>query len=165
MSDFLKKISGNEDKKADNPFNKLFEEKKQQLGFNEQKKEEENKPVDGIENLGNSPTKSDKFTMEIEQEPAKIESSEKKPEPVEQKGDFLNQIPTKSLENADIFSDAPEPTGTLNLNTSSSYNSISFDEEHGQASPFTEEIIEKVSALLRKNDPENAVKLINEKKG
>ncbi len=129
MSDsFIKKISGTDGKKAENPFNKLFEEKKNQLGIKPpEKTEEKAKGIDGIENLGNSPTKTDTFTMESE--PAKIEPApivKETPAEPEKKEDFLNKIPSRSLENADIFSDTQEPTGTLDIKTNSSYDNISF---------------------------------------
>ncbi|MGE3063612.1 MAG: hypothetical protein AB7T10_08275 [bacterium] len=181
--DFLKKINSKKTSSEENPFEKLFQSKKADIKpIQKETAQKEDSPnsMEGIENLGKSPTSKERY-KETEQTPdvKPMPEIERKPEkPVETPTEKENQsdieieaqpnglqadnerIPAKSLENADIFA-SPQTHGNFLSNVSSSTNDLSFEEEASSAGR-TEAKLAKVAELLKNKKKDDAVKYIQE---
>lgn len=180
--DFLKKIGNKKNSQEENPFDKIFQSKQ-----NEVKpvipvtalKEDAPNSMDGIENLGKYPTSKERYVekeVKTEPDPAIITEAPR-PQPVFNEpvksgpNDFEleaqprglepeDKIPAQSIENADIFA-SPHTKGNFLSNVSSSVNNLSFDDEKKNESN-TDLLIGKVAELLRQNKKDDAVKFILE---
>ncbi|MDD3803430.1 MAG: hypothetical protein PHW02_03460 [bacterium] len=180
--DFLKKINSNKSQSGQNPLDKLFQSKKVEsrpVAQNPAKREDSPNSMDGIENLGKSPTSKERYveTPQTEEtkpaqtnqiQPAQSESAmnedagglelEALPRGLQPE----ERIPAKNLENADIFA-SNEAHGNFLSNVSSSTNDLSFDEEAAAANAEkTKRNAAKAAELLLANKKEEAIKFIQE---
>ncbi|MDY6788311.1 MAG: hypothetical protein SVK54_09335 [candidate division WOR-3 bacterium] len=163
--DFLKKIKNKKEGKENNPFNKLFENKSKAAEPKEKKEEEAG--IEGIENLGNNSSQSKKefdFSDNETVKPDKTELSESADDSAARKtDDSLSSIPEKDMTKSDIFNDNQEDEGERDLviNTSSSYKNLEFDDHSSNKdNPFSEDIISRITGLLKSNEPSRAIEII-----
>lgn len=186
--DFLKKIGNKKQNEDSNPFDKMFQQKKEETKLTfappvKPKKDNEPESIDGIENLGKSPTSKDRYnetavTENVERE-SFIIKEEKTEKTVITKEEAFGEleieeapkglsseekIPAKSMENADIFS-TKDGGGNFLGSSNSSVQDLSFDDDSSSSvSPYDEKLIEMISSLLKQNKPDEAIKLISANK-
>ena len=164
--DFLKKISNKESTDKNNPFNQIFQKKRDTVRKENPVIEKKEAGLDGIENLGKTGTPAAEVDFETDVPADKIPSKKIADENIletqnENIDKSTSSIPTKNLENSDIFKDnTDDAEGKLIINTSSSYNNLDFGSENSNQNPFTQDIINKVSQMLKENKWKDAVKLI-----
>lgn len=163
--DFLKKIKRKKEEGENNPFNKLFDNKPKTAELKEKKPDEEG--IEGIENLGNKSSQSKKefhFSDNETVSPEKEQSSEPDNDsPAGENDDSLSSIPEKDMTKSDIFNDNQDNVSESHLviNTSSSYKNLEFNDDSGNKdNPFSEEMISRITGLLKSNEPDRAVEII-----
>ncbi len=170
-NDFLKKIKKTGQTKDNNPFNKMFKEKQNNIKNSiKEKPIEEKKGIDGIENLGKTGTpradtfEDKKVVEETDNElPAKNMQDENILENLnDSMHESVNSIPTKDMSKADIFKDMSEGSeDNLSFRTSSSYKNLDLGSD-SNVNPFTDETINRIVTLLKSNKSEDAIKLIKD---
>ncbi len=171
--DFLKKIKKTEKTKGNNPFNKIFKEKQNNIksSINEKPKEEK-EGIEGIENLGKTGTpRTDAFEDKkiVEETDNKLPAKNMQDENIlenlnNSRHESVDSIPTKDMSKADIFKDmSGEREDNLSFRTSSSYKNLDLG-SNSDVNAFTDETINKIVTLLKNNRSEDAIKLIKETK-
>lgn len=165
--DFLKKISNKEKNDKNNPFSRVFQEKRESTGKNIDKDKKNEGGIDGIENLGNTGTPSAETsfsddTQKTEDIPAKEPAKDNILDKEGKDASGVN-IPTNDMTKADIFNDNTASDNELVINTSSSYNNLDFGDS-SEAKGFSDDIINKITGCLKENRWQEAIKLIEENK-
>ncbi len=145
--DFLKKISSNRGDEKDNPFSKLFQEKKEKIVPTVEEKKEEG--ISGIENLGNSSTSRNEDEIFETQRP----ENENYP------------LPSKDISKENIFEKKEETVSydsSFLINTSSSTQDLTFDDLSTEKTSSEKEKIEKVVDMLKKGLVDESIEFIKQ---
>ncbi|MEJ5307737.1 MAG: hypothetical protein WHT27_05515 [candidate division WOR-3 bacterium] len=146
--DFLKRISTNKENEKDNPFAKLFQEKKEKVIPKVEEKKEEG--ISGIENLGTSPTSKNEGEMFSETE--NIEKDDSK-------------LPSKDISKENIFEKKEEKvddSSTFLFNTTSSTQDLTFDDLTAESTINDQKKIEHVVELLEKGLIDESIEFIKQ---
>uniref|UniRef100_A0A7C3J657 Uncharacterized protein n=1 Tax=candidate division WOR-3 bacterium TaxID=2052148 RepID=A0A7C3J657_UNCW3 len=145
--DFLKKISSNRGDEKDNPFSKLFQEKKEKIVPTVEEKKEEG--ISGIENLGTSSTSKNEDEIFETQRP----ENENYP------------LPSKDISKENIFEKKEETVSydsSFLINTSSSTQDLTFDDLSTEKTSSEKEKIEKVVDMLKKGLVDESIEFIKQ---
>ncbi len=145
--DFLKKISSNRGDEKDNPFSKLFQEKKEKIVPTVEEKKEEG--ISGIENLGTSSTSRNEDEIFETQRP----ENENYP------------LPSKDISKENIFEKKEETVSydsSFLINTSSSTQDLTFDDLSTEKTSSEKEKIEKVVDMLKKGLVDESIEFIKQ---
>ncbi|MEO0288654.1 MAG: hypothetical protein ABIN00_03370 [candidate division WOR-3 bacterium] len=146
--DFLKKISTNKENEKDNPFAKLFQEKKEKVTPKVEEKKDEG--ISGIENLGTSPTSKDEG--EIFPDTENVEKDNTK-------------LPSKDISRENIFEKNEEKVAdgsSFLFNTTSSTQDLTFDDLTTESTNIDQKKIEHVVELLKKGLIDESIEFIKQ---
>lgn len=146
--DFLKKISTNKESEKDNPFAKLFQEKKEKLVPKVEEKKDEG--ISGIENLGTSSTSKNEDEIF-----SSVQDTEK---------DKKN-LPSKDIARENIFEKKEENVtdgSSFLFNTTSSTQDLTFDDLSTESDKIDEKKIEHVVELLKKGLIDESIEFIKQ---
>lgn len=144
--DFLKKISTNKENDKNNPFAKLFQEKKEKVAPKVEEKKEEG--ISGIENLGTSTTSNNDGEIF-----SGFEDTEKE----------ITKLPSKDISKENIFEkneEKYEDSSSFLFNTTSSTQNLTFDDLTTEKTKPDEKNIEQVVELLRKGLVDESIDFI-----
>lgn len=146
--DFLKKISSKRGNEKDNPFSKLFQEKKEKIVPTVEEKKDEG--IIGIENLGTSSTSRNEDENFSENYNSENENS---------------PLPSKDMSKENIFEKKEETVSndsSLFFNTSSSTQDLTFDDLSTGKNSSDEDKIEKVTDMLKKGLVDESIEFIKQ---
>ncbi|MEO0234267.1 MAG: hypothetical protein ABIN35_06080 [candidate division WOR-3 bacterium] len=146
--DFLKRISTNKENEKDNPFAKLFQEKKEKVIPKVEEKKEEG--ISGIENLGTSSTSKNEGEMF-----SNVENVEKE----------NTKLPSKDISNENIFEKKEEKVedgSSFLFNTTSSTQDLTFDDLTVESTNTDQKKIEHVVELLKKGMIDESIEFIKQ---